>query len=493
MTIRKKLQISNILMLVIPVGVIALAAFLCVTFLGNHYFDSLEDMFESDNGLYSAQSLTFSYWGDFESDPAKAAAGLQGELSAMDFHVSVTRDGARFSSNLTEEDEKCIESLTEGSLEACENLSLTKEGAALIRQTKTAGGAVWVLTAVRPQETGAEGFSGSYLRTYFTKLIGIVGAVTLGIILITNFILTHWVSQSILKPLKLLQEGARRIEEGELDFQLRPVRKDEIGEVCQDFDSMRGRLQEAALSKLEFENYRRELLAGISHDLRTPLTSIKGYADGLLEGIANTEEKRQRYYRAIRQRAGDMEMLADSLSAFSRLEAEKVWVKPECRGLAGFVKGILNEYEVEAEKKGILFINEIEDPDIRVRLDGTEMKRVFINLFENSVKYRTAEKSVIRLSGRLQGEFVEIRVADDGPGVPEKELKDIFNSFYRGDQSRTNPGNGSGLGLAVVRQIVEGHGGRVWAENGSGGGLVIAFWLPVCEEEQHEKDTDCRG
>lgn len=493
MTIRKKLHLSNILMIVIPVCVIMLAGMLCLAFLRNHYFDSLEDMFEYDNGLYSAQSLTFSYWGDFEDDPEAAAAGLQGELAGMGFHVYVEKDGERFSSNLTEEDEECVRSLAGESLAASDSLTLTAGGASLLRQTQKIDGTVWQLTAVRPAAEDGEGFTGSYLRSYLLQLFVILGAVTLGTIVVTNFCLTHWVSHSILKPLKLLQEGASRIEEGDLDTAFTDIPQNEIGEVCRDFDSMRGRLKEATLSRLKYEHYRRELLAGISHDLRTPLTSIKGYADGLIEGIADTEKKRQRYYQAIRLRAGDMEALADNLSSFTQLETEELRVALAEWWLSDFVERLLDDYSMEAEKKNILFLNEIPRHGVRVLLDETEMKRVFRNLFENSVKYRTAEQSVIRLWSRRLEDSVEIGVSDDGPGVPEEEVSRIFESFYRGDRSRTKPGNGSGLGLAVAKRIVESHGGTIRAENGGGSrkdgqegretahgrGLTIVICLPV--------------
>ncbi len=490
MTIRKKLQISNILMLIIPVCVIGIVAMLCVTFLGNHFFDSMEDMFEADNGLYSAQSLAFSYWSDFEEHPERAAAGLQGELAKFGFHLEVQKNGERCSSNFTEEDAECVEELTEDGLQNAESLSLGRNGSSLVRQTKIIGDTVWELTAVRPAGQSDASFSKSYLREYLVKFVTIVGLATLGILAFTNFILSRWISTSILKPLKVLQEGANRIEEGELDFELPTPTKDEIGEVCTDFDHMRIRLKNAAQSKLEYETYRQELLAGISHDLRTPLTSIKGYADGLLEGIANTEEKRQRYYRAIRQRAGDMEVLADNLSSFSHLETEKLRVHPEKHSLSEFISGLLEGYSVEAEKKNLIFMNSVRDTEVQVLLDEAEMKRVFINLFENSAKYRTGNRSIIRLNSKNLGNKVEISVTDDGPGVPDHDLDRIFNSFYRGDQSRSNPGKGSGLGLAVAKQIVECHGGTIRAEAGEkqgdtdgGRGLRVVIMLPLCREE----------
>ena len=163
-----------------------------------------------------------------------------------------------------------------------------------------------------------------------------------------------------------------------------------------------------------------------------------------------------------------MEALAGNLSSFTRLETEELRVSPVEWDLSEFVKRLLEDYSVEAEKKNILFLNEVSEKGIRLLLDETEMKRVFQNFFENSVKYRTSAQSVIRLWCRRQEDAVEIGVSDDGPGVPEEELTQIFESFYRGDRSRTQAGNGSGLGLAVAKRIVEVHGGTIWAVNGDG-------------------------
>ena len=484
MTIRRKLQISNILMIVVPVSLILLTGILSMIFIGSHYFDSLEDMLEYDDGVYSVQSLTLSYWGDFEREPERAAVGLQTELSSMGFHLYVEKNGTHFSSNFTEEDVARVETLLNGwMLEDSSTLTLVRDGAALIRQSKDIGDASWSLTAVRLPSRNGSGASVSYLRSYLLQFLINLGSVTFGAVILTNVCLTRWVSHSILKSLRLLQEGAGRIEKGDLDTPFSDIPPDEIGEVCRDFDSMRQRLKEATQARAEYENYRKELLAGISHDLRTPLTSIKGYADGLLEGIADTEEKRQRYYRAIRLRAGDMEALADNLSSFSRLETEKLKLSLEPQSLGVFLDELLEEYSVEAEKKQIVFLNEIQDRELQLSLDVKEMKRVFRNLFENSAKYRVGMRSVIRLWDRREEGTVEIGVSDDGPGVPEEELHVIFNSFYRSDQSRTRPENGSGLGLAVAKRIVESHGGTIRAENRHG--LTILLRLPVCEEGKY--------
>ena len=485
MTIRKKLLISNILMIVIPVVAALLVGGFCLFLPGSQSLDSLEDLFEYDNGMYSAQSLIFSYRGEITADSHSKIRSLGTELENLNFHFSLWSGDEIVYTNLTMEEERRIAELERGIQVEQDSLMVTSQDTVLIQQQLSEeAGKPLILTAVRLTGDGVTGgYMISSLRNYLITVVLILSITILGTIVVTNFLLTHWVSRSILRPMRHLQECAHRIEEGDLDFELPAPAENEIGEVCRDFDSMRGRLKEAANTRLEYESYRKELLAGISHDLRTPLTSIKGYVEGLIEGIANTEEKKQRYYRAIETRTKDMEALVENLSSFTRLEAKPMAFHPEELVLADFVAQVLKEYEEEARKQNILFVNEVRDRQLKIGIDYPEMKRALVNLFENSVKYRTKENSVIRIRAERIGRFIHLNISDDGPGVPEEELEHIFVSFYRGDQARTNPGSGSGLGLAIVKQIAEGHGGTVYARNQQG--LTVVIKLPVNREKRH--------
>ncbi len=221
------------------------------------------------------------------------------------------------------------------------------------------------------------------------------------------------------------------------------------------------------------------MLRGVSHDLRSPLTSIVGYASGIKDGVANTPEKRVRYCDAILTRANDLERMVESLSVLTRAEGGEV-LRLEQLELAAFVGLVVEEKRAWLESNNVQVELQDESDAAEVRADKDELRRVLDNLFENSVRHRETSTSRVSVYLRASATTVSLRYVDDGPGVPEQDLSRIFESFYRVDKSRTNPGEGSGLGLAIVRQIVVAHGGELSAEND--GGLAICISLPRVEE-----------
>lgn len=218
------------------------------------------------------------------------------------------------------------------------------------------------------------------------------------------------------------------------------------------------------------------MLAGISHDLRSPLTSIKGYAMGLRDGIAKTDEMKSRYGDAILTRAQDLERLTESLSLLVRLERDGSWLRLERVCLDEYIRQLLEEKQAWLGEQKVNVTYRTEVPDAEAKLDIREMQRVFMNLFDNTVRYRTTESSNVVIDVKQDGGEVKISFADDGLGVGPKHIDHIFESFYRADESRTSPEKGSGIGLAVVKQIIEGQGGHIHAS--SENGLRIEMTLP---------------
>ena len=227
----------------------------------------------------------------------------------------------------------------------------------------------------------------------------------------------------------------------------------------------------------------------ITHDLRSPLTSIKGYAMGIKDGIANTPEKRNRYCDAILTRVDDMERLTGSLSLLVRMDKGSEFLRLDKVNLDEYIRQLLSEKEVWLADRKVDVRYRTQAPEAEVKLDIREMQRVFMNLFDNTVKYRTAERSRVEIAVRQNSDKVEIRVSDDGPGVGKQHLEHIFETLYRADKSRTAPEKGSGVGLAVVKRIIEGQGGQVEAT--SENGLCITMTLPSAKgESRNEENTD---
>ena len=279
------------------------------------------------------------------------------------------------------------------------------------------------------------------------------------------------------------------VAEGNLDYPITYTERDEYGEVFEEFDLMRRQLKEARERQQRYEQQQKNWLRGITHDLRCPLTSIKGYALGIKDGIANTPEKRTRYCDAILTRADDLERLTGSLSILVRMDTGSNFLHLERVNLDEYIRQFLSEKEAWLVDRKVDVQYRTDAPEAEVRLDIREMQRVFMNLMENTVRYRTAECSKVDIEVRQNTENVEIRFSDDGPGVGRRHLARLFEPFYRADQSRTAPEKGSGIGLTIVKRIIEGHGGQVSAS--SEGGLCIAMTLPVVKGESgHEENTD---
>ena len=261
---------------------------------------------------------------------------------------------------------------------------------------------------------------------------------------------------------------------------------------------MAARLEASALRQQKDEANRRELIAGISHDLRTPLTSIKGYLEGLETGVASTGEMRRRYFTTIKNKTGDMEHIIEQLFLFSKLDMDEFPLALRRVSLVPLIADMITEVTDEYGQRGLAvsFLERRENTaeyteicvsidtdvstDTYVSADTYLLHNVCINILENSVRYKTKEKGAVEISVAATYEFVVLRFDDDGPGVPADALPNLFDVFYRADPARS--AKGSGLGLAISRKIIERMGGTIHAELPAAGGLAIVIRLPVMRD-----------
>lgn len=504
MTIKKKIRLSNIMMVLIPILFTAIVINVCLhTSLGSFWY-TLEAMYSDENSIQFAQSMIYTYqqelwennWGQGvrtntsgEIKRSDEMYHLENKLSGMGYQFMITKNEKLIYSNLTEEDMQAARSVAGDAIDTAKTLTASRHEVSVIKNTFYHGEKVFCITAVHRQKTD-EGVV-NYLKNYILKyLYGIIIFFVI-LTLFVNGISSWWISRSILKPLGRLSMATKEIREGNLDTSLKSQNKDEFGEVCRDFDEMRVYLKESVDQRLRDEKRRRSLITGISHDLRTPLTSISGYLDGLMDGIADTPEMRMRYLQAIKTRTGNLVSLVDSLSEYSRLD-NGFRYRMEEGDFKEFVEQYLETCRPDAEHNQVEIEFMYGKETFPVQIDREEFKRVFDNLFTNTVKYRISEKSRIQISLKrtLTGTDIELVFQDDGPGVPGESLEQIFDSFYRVDDARTKSEKGSGIGLAVVKEIILGHGGNVQAENREG--LAIIIHLPVAGEDIDGKNTDRR-
>ncbi|MED1913846.1 HAMP domain-containing sensor histidine kinase [Bacillus thuringiensis] len=301
----------------------------------------------------------------------------------------------------------------------------------------------------------------------------------LTIVALTNGVLTFLVSRSIIRPLYALKQAANEIKEGNLEHPVQLHRKDELGELGEAFEEMRGRLYDSIHLQLQYEENRKQLISSISHDLKTPITGIKACVEAVQEGIADTEAKREKYMKMIAIKSEQMDRLIDELFLFSRLDLNKLPFHFEEVDMRAYMAQFAEELRLDPRMNGVpIRYDEHNESPIPVIADQEKLHRVLMNIVDNSLKYLNKDEKLIRLEvEKAEGEVI-VAISDNGTGIEKEAMPHIFDRFYRADPSRNLAMGGSGLGLAIVKQIVEGHGGRVWAESESGRGTRICFTLP---------------
>ncbi len=295
--------------------------------------------------------------------------------------------------------------------------------------------------------------------------------------------LTMWVYRSVLHPLVKLQEATRQIRDGNLDFTLEVEEDDEIGQLCQDFEEMRIRLKENAEEKLQYDIESKELLSNISHDLKTPITAIKGYVEGILAGVASSPEKLEKYVRTIYNKANDMDRLIDELTFYSKIDTNRIPYAFSKINVDNYFRDCAEEVGLDMESRGIElgYFNYVSE-DVVVIADAEQLKRVINNIVSNSVKYLDKPRGIINIRIKDVGDFIQVEIEDNGRGIAAKDLPYIFDRFYRTDASRNSSQGGSGIGLSIVRKIIEDHGGRIWATSKEGIGTEMHFVLRKYQE-----------
>ena len=292
-----------------------------------------------------------------------------------------------------------------------------------------------------------------------------------------------WVDRSIAVPLVKLKKATQNIKEGNLDFVLDVEGKDEFSELCQDFEEMRRRLKESTEEKSLIEKENRELISNISHDLKTPITAVKGYVEGIMDGVADTPEKMDRYVRTIYNKTNEMDHLINELTFYSKIDTNRIPYTFNKLNVEDYFEDCSEEVGLELETRGIelVYANYVEK-DVMVIADGEQIRRVIHNIISNAIKYMDKPKGIIQIRIKDVGDFIQIEIEDNGKGIGPKDLPYIFDRFYRTDVSRNSSKGGSGIGLSIVKKILEDHGGKVWATSRLGIGTIMYFVLRKYQE-----------
>lgn len=310
---------------------------------------------------------------------------------------------------------------------------------------------------------------------FFTLIsaVLIISVITIIVILLLASIFTRKINKIIMLPVDLLVAGTTRVKNGNLEEPIEYTGEEEFEKVCQTFNDMQSMILEDKRQRERYDQARTDMITGISHDLRTPLTSIQGYIKGVLDGVASDEESRRKYLQTAYDSTIEMNKMLQQLFDFSRMETGGIPINKTKVNFVEIIESyVISKQTVQDEKYNIhLDIN--QNPYVEVNLDTELMHRVLDNLFENSLKYAGVSKVDISVAIELYSNRVCLIWKDNGKGVPEDKLSKIFDRFYRVDESRSI--KGSGIGLYVVEYIMKQHQGNARAENEQGLKIILTF------------------
>ncbi len=301
---------------------------------------------------------------------------------------------------------------------------------------------------------------------------------------ITSGVALFGLYNSIIRPLDKLKKAAQTMTAGNLNVSVTAESDDEIGELCVAFEEMRLKLKSQIEQNMQYEKDSKELISNISHDLKTPMTSIKGYVEGLMDGVADTPQKQERYIKTIYNKVNDMQSLIEELFLYAKLDSNAVTYNFVKLNLSAYFQDCVEEISLDLEAQDVDFeyFNYVDERTVIIA-DPEQLKRVINNIVSNAVKYASPDRKPA-ISFRLleEAEFVKVEIEDNGKGISKNEIPFIFDRSYRTDASRNSSKGGSGLGLAIAKKIIEEHGGKIWAVSRENFGTTICFVIRKYKE-----------
>ncbi len=285
-------------------------------------------------------------------------------------------------------------------------------------------------------------------------------------------------ARSITGSLKQLAHSAERVAAGDRRTRAHVRSGDEVEQVAAAFNRMVEQLDEMEQRKKEWEQARRSLIASVSHDLRTPLTSLRAMIEAVNDGVVTDEETVHRYLSLAQVEIGNLSRLVDDLFELTQLDAGALTGPKEPGSLSDLISDTLESMQAQAHAKDIRLTGSVESGVDPVAMDARRMQRVLNNLLQNAIRHTPAGGAISITAGVDGGDWVRVQVADTGEGIAPTDLEHIFEPFYRGEKSRARDGSGAGLGLTIARGIVEAHGGQIEVTSAPGNGSRFCFRIP---------------
>lgn len=479
-TIKQRLAISNLLMILVPVVILAFIGLVCmaaiwfsVRFGDRLDFDDSDDFYQASRDISMMVEASLGETGDAKFPDHLAALCRLLDENAIAVSVDCAGINLYNYGRTTEADASLLDA---AAVVGGEGFISNGRRELYVRQPEINGARYRIAVFASPSEMSHHTFRAALLLSAAFLIL-----VILLTVLLTNRFLTKFVFQKIEQPLDILADGVRQISEGNLEHRIVYSGEDEFSPVCADFNEMAARLRASEERTRQHEQSRKELLAGVSHDLRSPLTSIRAYVEGLLDGVAKTPEAQRGYLEIINSKAGDINRMLTKIFLFSKMELGEYPISPERLRLDDEVRQLIRALDAEYREKGLALSAGGLVP-ATVSIDPEQLRRVLTNITENSLKYKTKDVGSLIITLREEQDGYRLTLCDDGPGVSEDALPHLFEVFYRSDPARQNPHRGSGLGLAIAANAIQRMNGTIAAKTGKNGGLAIIIRLPKAEE-----------
>lgn len=475
MKIKTKFIISLVLLVLLPTifTTVVTSNFLDDNLEFIHFFDTYFDIFNN----FTNVSVEFESYIDLYSDNPDIFLtdsfqnSVANEFGSSILFIEVLKDDALVFSSYSEE----IEDL--GTLERF----LIERIAPKLEQSKyalkhhhfqTGDGSV-IDVKLNIDNTRLELAYQTFERIFFF-LFGTFNLVLLSVLI-------SWISNPIKRSLRRLTYTTTEIGKGNMNVELSYNENDDFEPLAKSIESMRQSLKASVEKQQLMELEKKELIANISHDLRTPVTSIRGYVQGLKDGVARTPGAQEEYLDIIESKTYMLESLVNDLSEITGYDTNAIKLNKRPVDLRNFLMDCVDELEKDVAKVGGKINLHYIIKDTLVDIDPEKLMRVFINIIENAIKYRSANALEIILLANRDDDGVFINVSDNGIGVPETDLDKIFNRFFRSDKSRNLDIGGSGIGLSICKEIILAHGGKISASTGESGGLTVSIRLNASE------------
>ncbi len=480
MDIKKRLLTFNTITIIIPFIITIIVSYIFIfvssTFLNKDIsYDNFKKLITIKSELLDLNT-NISKQASSDIEEVKLQQYLSKKLLSINGEFILTKNNnIIFSSkNINKIDiEKCLEEVKNNSLQKpikINNISYIVEVVPLKFKDEISGNIVLL---------APDGQVSQHIEKFFI----IIFTVFFICFILVNIAMSYLFSKRILHPISLLKNATAQISKGDLNCEIIETGDEEIKELCSDFEHMRIQLKNSVHMKMKYDDNRKMLVSSISHDLKTPITSIKGYATGILDGVANTPEKVEHYLKTIHSKAELIDIMIDDLLLYSKLDLNQIPFKYEKTNIIEYFNYCVCESAPELEKYNIKIHleNDLSHSEY-VMIDRDRLRRVIINIIDNSRKYMNKNNGKIAIMLRETNSSIIIEIRDNGHGIDKNDISKIFNRFYRGDSSRSGA-SGSGLGLAIAKQIVEGHNGKIWAVSHENDGTSILISLAKIPEE----------